>query len=124
MINQASLAELAIDLHAQVIRDGGLSYNPVYGTTPDTGYAVSLKGYELKIPLQAFRPRYIEEYIVNHLAQFEIHELYLGAWVHEKLVYLDISRVVISPQHAMELGYENEQIAVFDIEAGVSIPVI
>jgi hypothetical protein len=46
---------------------------------------------------------------------------YIGLWVDNGLIYLDISKHYNSKKRAIQAGIQNEQLAIYDIKKGESI---
>jgi hypothetical protein len=86
-----------------------------HGATPTTGYAVSLAGYETKHKVydEAF---FIELDLILSMSETQ-DNVFVGTWVNpdDGLIYLDATVVVHDIDEAMALGYENSQLAIFDL---------
>lgn len=117
----------------QVATTGGATYNIVTGTTPTSGYGASLRGHEKVIELPASYIRYKqsvkEEFISGHvLSYIAAHGLelenswdYIGAWMHDGKLYLDITRVFDELYDAVLFGILNGQLAIYDFNRDESI---
>lgn len=99
-------------------KNGG-TYNKEYKTIDaKQGYMVSLQGYEKKCKTE----QEIEKAITENMEIVRgLDNAYLGAWIDEGIVYIDISVLVENKDDAMELGKINNQLAIYDIENNESI---
>lgn len=110
------------DQLAEVIRSSGggtFDYNldPVLR---DNGYFVSVKGHEQVIPIDQLS-EVLESYIGKVGEFMEEDELFLGAWVENDQVYLDISRWFENKEEAIDFGRANDQRAIWDIKNNDSL---
>lgn len=87
---------------------------------PDTGIFSSLKGLDQTIPLAEFTPdkatKLIQAYIKKNQNLLKTKGYFLGAWVYNEEVYLDISRKFDSEPEALEFARANEQKAIYNAE--------
>lgn len=76
------------------------------------GYMVSLEGYEVQVKLgDTDKIRLaIKQYGVLAKAQ----QKYIGAWVHQGLLYLDLSERYFTASEALKQAKKNNQLAVFN----------
>lgn len=85
------------------------------------GFMVSLYGYEKIYPLngdyKALKADILkyQELIKNY------KNIYIGMWIDNDLIYLDISKHYNSKKRAMQAGIQNEQLAIYDIAKNKSI---
>lgn len=115
-------------LYARALAAGGFTYCTRTGTFPAQGYAVAVsKAYERK--LDTLSPEAIAEFYNEHARQCEgVNHVYapgtacLGAWYHEGEWYLDLSIVHPDRDTAIALGAARQQLAVYDLALGESIP--
>lgn len=107
---------------------GGFTYCTRTGTFPREGYAVAIsKAYERK--LTDLSPEAIAEFYNEYALQCDgVNAVYapasacLGAWFHEGTWYLDLSIVHPERDTAIKLGAARQQLAVYDLANGESIP--
>lgn len=50
------------------------------------------------------------------------HDAYVGTWVHENQIYIDLSLHILNLDDAMAIGEINSQLAIYDLKNNVSIP--
>lgn len=116
---------LAQDTLTNVEAYGGSTLSLVAGVgTPTTGYVVSLAGHEKR--LQRFQNgpisrNFVEYYIDAHRAVLAQPGRYLGAWVFEGNLYLDVSEVHTEIKTAVELGVQRQQLAIWHIDSDCEI---
>jgi hypothetical protein len=106
-----SLGELVRRLHT----DGGFTIHLPTGTVPTVGYAVSLASCEACWDLATFSIADLRGYILAHLDILQ--DAYLGAWVYNGNVYLDVSVILPDLSEALTFGRDQHQLAVFDLTA-------
>lgn len=98
--------------------NGGTYNKELKSINAKQGYMVSLQGYEKKC-------KTIEETESAIMENMEIVKgldgAYLGAWIDEGIIYIDISILVENKEDALELGKVNNQLAIYDIENNESI---
>jgi len=94
---------------------GGFSYNTTTGeSNPSTGYMVSLSGFEEQFYFDDLENKDIKQYFVKHVKQLCKEESFLGGWVDDNKVYLDISINIDSLEQAIFTGIVNNQRAIYD----------
>jgi len=94
----------------------GFSVQLVSGDTPVVGYMVALPGHEERIPVEAFTLDRLTRYVKAHADVLLEGDTYLGAWMSDGHVYLDVSEnVVTSRADAIELGAARGQLAIWDV---------
>jgi hypothetical protein len=119
-------------LATNVLRDllafGGSTQSAVPGVPGVTsGYGVSLPGHERRIPVRtAYRglAEDIKQYA--ELKRFHLARpgIYLGAWIDDGIVYLDLTEVVHDRATAERLGYDRDQLAVWDFAKSEEIRMV
>lgn len=111
------------DFVDSIIQNGGATFNISTGTSPTTGYAVSLKGGS-KTPIDESRQsieQTIKEFISIHGLELSIPENHIGGWVDDGWLYLDVSIIMDNLSDAILMGKIHEQKAIFNINDGHSI---
>ena len=100
---------------AAIIENGGATYNLANGGTVDKGYMVSKKGFEMKFQPEVDVTQAVCQFIKEF--GFELYEVenFIGAWIDEGVLYLDVSNNFTKRSDAIREGYKNEQIAIFDV---------
>lgn len=104
-------------IRQNTLRNGGLSVNPFYGShEPKTGYMVALQGHELVIPVELFNYGSIVDYLEkkSNLLMGDA-SLFLGTWLNDGKVYLDISENVLNFDDAIIKGLNRQQLAIFNL---------
>ena len=106
---------------AAIIENGGATYNLANGGTVDKGYMVSKKGFEMKFHPEVDVTQAVCQFIKEF--GFELYEVenFMGAWIDEGILYLDISNNIADRRKAIKQGYKNEQLAIFDVVAQESL---
>lgn len=89
----------------------------LHGNSPQDGFMVSVPGPE-KV-LKALTARSVDSFVKAHSEKLSYPGAYLGVWLNEDngLWYLDISVNVRKRTHALRLGRNWNQIAVWDVAA-------
>ena len=90
---------------------------------PGMGFFVSIKGHEMKRSIKNFTLDVLKNYIELHTDQLALEENFLGSWIEDGEVYLDISRHTFDERSAMILGRLNKQKAIYSIHGKKSIKV-
>ena len=122
---------------AAIIENGGATYNLANGGTVDKGYMVSKKGFEMKFQPEVDVTQAVCQFILEEskvdvtqaVCQFikefgfELYEVenFMGAWIDEGVLYLDVSNNFAKRSDAIREGYKNEQLAIFDVVAQESL---
>ena len=111
------------DFVASVVENGGATFNLVTGTSPTTGFVVSERGFELKLEL--FGNEAVREILINGIVKdfvkengMELNnpENFLGGWIDDGELFLDISRVYDNEHDALRIAVENGQRAYYHID--------
>lgn len=111
------------DFVASVVENGGATFNLVTGTSPTTGFVVSERGFELKLKL--FGPvinrdilisAIVREFIRENGMELNSPENFLGGWIDDGELFLDISRVYDNEHDALRIAVENGQKAYYHID--------
>lgn len=127
---------LSESLFSKLSTEGGFSAS-VRGTSPKSGFMVSLPGHETQVPKSEITPRHIEKFADEHSANLG-RDKYLGGWAGEKEVSLDVSQNIRpsskvrkeygskvahaeARDRAMTLGEARNQEAIWDVSAGREI---
>lgn len=117
-----------LDFCDAVLENGGATFNLVTGTSPTTGYAVSMQGHEDTIDLFGNKVTqtilvnsFVRKYVSEHGFELSLVDYNLGGWIHDKKLYLDISIVFDNETYAREYAKDNNQLAYFDLTNGKEI---
>lgn len=103
----------------EIKENSGGTYNKeLKSINVKSGYMVSLQGYEVK----SRTDEETEQAIIKNMEIIKgLDNAYLGTWIDEGIVYIDISVLVENKEDALELGKINNQIAIYDIQNNESI---
>ena len=89
--------------------------------TLDTGFYVSLAGFETKL-LLAVTSEVTEVYITEgYTGLAKLNGAFIGIWTDETHRYFDLSQYVANREQAIQLGKERNQKAIWDIANNVAI---
>jgi hypothetical protein len=109
------------DFIKATIDNNGATYNLNTGElNPTSGYFVGLKGNEKIIGLDNYT-KDVQTYVLANSTKLSDKDNYLGSWINEDEIVLDIAVRVDSLDKAIKLGKENEQSAIYDASNKVVI---
>jgi hypothetical protein len=105
---------------------GGVTIDPVLGTTPVTGYAVGIRPMLTRsIPVTALTMDAVLHFVTANNRELSRHGWYLGSWLDlYNLVHLDIVSVCTTATEALRLGRDAGQQAIYDLSTSHKIPVL
>ena len=99
--------------------NSGVSYNMITKEyNPNKGYFVSLPNLETKVSLQSLSVDDIATFINKHRSLLQDNKKFVGGWIDNDTVYLDISEQIESKREALERGYKHNQLAIYDANKG------
>lgn len=104
--------------------NGGATVS-IYGASlPTDGYYVSDEGGAI-VSADIFNPADVQAFITRHESALLQSGAYLGAWLSDGKVYLDVTRHFDTLSDAMRHGADNHQLAIWDItnSAELAVPV-
>jgi hypothetical protein len=114
--NGALRERLNIDnIRTRALENGGFTYNPLYGATPQQGYAVSLQGHEKVFYFGTMTDDEFLKYLQENGERMKDPAHYIGGWVDDGRLYLDVSIVLLDEKEAREIGRINDQTCIFDM---------
>lgn len=105
----------------EIIKNEGATLDKDYNDfSSSVGFMVSLKGYEVKVnknDIQGIKKEIEKkrDFIQNKKG------LYIGLWVEDDILFIDISIHIIDYLEALEIARNNEQKAIFDLQKKDSI---
>ena len=104
----------------QLLKDNsGASYNMITKEyNPNKGFFVSLPNLETKVSLQSLSVDDIATFINKHRSLLQDKTKFVGGWIDNDTVYLDISEQIDNKREALELGYKYNQLAIYDANLG------
>ena len=125
MTTLISFDVLAQNVHNDLDAFGGSTQSAIVGVlTVTTGYGVSLPGHEVRHPLRVgwlgIRED-IARYAESKRAELAVPGRYLGAWLDDGILYLDVTEVHAEFATAVRLGIERNQLAIYSFATGNSI---
>ena len=103
------------NLFYELALNNGFSYNINTGeSNPTTGYMVSLSGFEELFYFDDFESKNITNYIAKHINKLSDEQCFLGGWVTENQVFLDVSINLQDLELAILYGINGDQQSIFD----------
>jgi len=119
---------LAQNVHNDLDAFGGSTQSAIVGVpTVTTGYGVSLPGHEVRHPLRVgwlgIRED-IARYAESKRAELAVPGRYLGAWLDDGILYLDVTEVHAERATAERLGYDRNQLAIWDFARSEEIRMV
>ena len=105
----------------KIINNGGATLDKdLKDFSSNVGFMVSIKGQEAKVNKNDIKgiEREIEkkrEFIKNKKG------LYVGLWLEDDVMFVDVSIHIVDYLEALEVGRENDQKAIFDLKSNESI---
>ena len=104
----------------EILKNGGATLDYNYNNfNASTGYMVSLYGYEVKIDINDIEA--IKKEIENKKEIAKKVNGYVGLWVDNGLMFIDISKHIIDYNRALEVARNNKQLAIYDLKNDKSI---
>jgi len=99
-----------------------LDINTMKNTTINTGYSVSLAGYETKEKNIDKTMEIVKDYI-KAVKNLNKNNLFVGVWYDEKTqyYYIDISMIINKRREAERIAKDNKQLAIYDLKNNDSI---
>ncbi len=88
--------------------------------SPLKGYMCSIKDI-LIIDKKDFNVKLLKSLVKKEFELLKENENFLGTWVDEGKVYIDISANFTDKEKALQVAEENKQIAIFDLQKMKSI---
>ena len=105
----------------EILKNGGATLDVNYNNfNASVGYMVSLDGYEAKIDINNIEAIKKEIETKKEIAQ-KINGAYIGLWVENNILYVDISKHIINYNKALETARNNKQLAIYDLKNNDSI---
>lgn len=110
---QTQIFSNSFELMNKVVNGGGFSLN-VAGESANSGYMVSKQNFETVIPMSVLSQNLLLVLVNEYRAKLGKNE-FVGAWVDNDKLYLDISENVQDKDEAVKLGKERSQLGIFDL---------
>lgn len=106
----------------KIIENGGATLTRELEEAQDTKrYVVSIYGKEQVFNLNQLEE--LEKAILSYAKDIK-KGYYIGLWINDNKIYLDVSTSFDRKNQAMEFGINNKQIAIFDTKENKSLDVI
>lgn len=116
------MRELTRELYDEILKNGGLTLDKNFEKIDKkTGFMVSVEGFERR--LDKFTYEDIKA-VADEYKSLLKGCLYLGFWIDDGALYIDISKWFRDKSEALKFGKQNKQIAIFDLRTNESIRVI
>jgi len=102
----------------ETLSEGGSSYNPEFGTKPESGYMVSIKD-AIKVKFDN-KEETVQDAVHKALTMYGSllvdSDNFLGSWISDDgHLYVDIAKNVQDIRIAIKLGMLNDQLAIYDL---------
>jgi hypothetical protein len=102
--------------------DGGFSFNTLDNEIPTSGFMVSIPGHEARVPVDEFDNTDVAAYRAAITQRGLARPNYfVGAWLNDGYVYLDVSVNVRDLFDAVSLGNRFHQLAIYDVVLSQSL---
>jgi hypothetical protein len=101
---------------------GGTTVSTHGKSAPSSGYMVSLPDLEAVYPQDQVTEETLRGYADVYRDELADENRFLGGWVSDGNVYLDVSEHVPDGDEAFRLGHEREQKAVWDFDSDMDWP--
>ena len=107
------------ELKDLALKNGGFSLSPE-GQCPKSGYMVSVQDI-LKMPLDLWLELEDQASIDDYSKIASDINGYIGCWIDDGNVYIDISANIQDKEKALQTAKRNNQLAIYDIANSESI---
>ena len=91
------------------------------GEQPNNGFMSGIQGFETKVPLEQFGSFALNEFIRKNQTELQKNDTYLGTWIDQGNVFMDISKKFEDEKTALEFGIQNNQLAIFNLTKNETI---
>lgn len=86
----------------------------INGQTLSNGYLVSLAQFGEVIDIDNLDLRTIPKFVSNNENELNKDNRFLGSWINDDKLYLDVSVLITDKRIAIETAYKNNQTAIYD----------
>ena len=114
------LYSISNPIFKQTIENQGCSMN-LDGLSPVNGYMVGISGHEKKVNISDFNAGHIDSFIRANLSLLHSRYYFIGTWIDNDMVYIDISINYTYKCEALEVAKKSGQICIWDVEKKVEI---
>lgn len=117
-INQRPKTKLQLmEFYNNTIKNLGCTYNIATNEMiQNKGYFVSIASEGLKMDLDSFTPEILRKYVISKMAFFRYDFFYLGSYIKDNVLYLDVSVKFEREKDAKIYAKHNHQICIYDAE--------
>ena len=113
----------------KALKQGGFTYNPIRfkgRTPPKNGFALSVAKNTEKVVALDYQTRdevkaQLKAYVRQHWDKIKSEGNFLGGWIDNGKLYLDISNVVKDKNEAIAKARKADQLAIFDLGKGETV---
>lgn len=115
-----------IELINEIIKNGGASLDASYNIIDiKKGYSVSILGYEKTFTINNLD----YDAVIKNLKEYKKiienkKDYYIGFWLDNDILYLDISKTISNYKSAVKFGVNNKQKAIFNNKNKKSIELV
>lgn len=97
---------------------GGITLDTTYKqATLKNGYMVSVQGFEKTYKMDALSVAELDRDIKKYIEFIQNKKhVYVGLWVDNGVIYLDISKHIKTRHQAVTFGINNKQLSIYDIK--------
>ena len=101
----------------EIVQNGGATLNnELENANLNGGYMVSMVGHETIISLEDLKDyKQVEKTLIEYKKLARKNKAFIGAWINNNKLYLDLSKNYKRLGNAMKIGKKNNQLAIFDI---------
>ena len=105
----------------EILKNGGATLDANYNNfNASVGYMVSIKGHEKKLNINDIEN--IKKEIIKKMELIKNKKnCFVGLWVDNDILYIDISKHIINYNRALEVARNNKQLAIYDLKNDKSI---
>ena len=98
---------------SDVLSNGGASFNLVTGTfNPNQGFFVSVPNREQQTT--NLTAQLLADFINTNIDLLSNENYFLGGWVENGIIYLDVSEQIFDKRTALTQGINRNQLAIYD----------
>lgn len=101
------------DFLTDTINKGGATIG-TNGQTLSNGFLVSLQPFGEVININDATLRTIPKFVSNNEIELNKDNRFLGSWVNDNKLYLDVSVLISDKRKAIETAYKENQTAIYD----------
>ncbi len=100
---------------ADTLKNNGATYNLNTGEiNPSEGFFVGLNGMGETVGIDKPINGVIQKFVLENSNLLSNREFFVGSWIEDDKLFLDIVVKVDDKQAAIDIGKDNKQIAIYD----------